>query len=302
MPFDRRPASPVTTVELSSFDFDAKKLTSTPECPKVLLSTMENILLKNAPKDASVRETRNTTLVDYNGKRMTISAWKFNTADCPMPAFKKLLREGYDVAVVLAVHFFENGKFTSAVSKFANMKLAIGLVGKYLVVRDDKMTDIANQVRAQYGSGPETSDTKIGYFASRYARILADNIAQAEYDFFNPDDELKDAAIEILKNFDDTFKISSETAHSFRANIALKDYFVDIKLNYGRSGDCTLTFTIPHKYDETDRVYGARYADTTKSYTVKSVDDLEAIDLHALMKYLYDNRNGTCIYQGSLGT
>lgn len=301
MPFDRRPALPVKTVELSSFDFDAKKLTSKPECPKVLLSVMENILLKNAPEDASVRETRNTTLVDYNGKRMTISAWKFNTADCPMPAFKKLLREGYDVSVVLAVHFFENGKFTPKVSKFANMKLAIGFVGKYLV-RDDKVSSIANKVRTQYGAGPETSDTNIGYFASRYARDLANNIAQTEYDFFNPDDELKDAAIEILKNFDDTFKISSETAHSFKASVALKDYFVDIKFNNDRSGDCTLTFTIPHKYTETDRVYGARYADTTKTYTVKSVDDLEAIDLHALMKYLYDNRFGTNIYQGSLGT
>lgn len=302
MPFDRKPVSPVTTVELSSFDFDAKRLTSVPECPKVLLSEMENILLKNVPKDAAVRESRNTTLVDYNGKRMTISAWKFNTADCPMPAFKKLLREGYDVVVVLAVHFFENGKFTSTVSKFANMKLAIGLVGELLKVKSSMIADIANQVRAKYGYGPETSDTKIEYFASRYARVLADNIAKAAYDFFNPDDELKDAAIETLKNFDSTFKIIRETAHSFRANIALKDYFVDIKLNYSRSGDCTLTFTIHHQYDETDRVYGAQYADTTKSYIIKSVDDLEAIDLHALMKYLYDNRNGVCIYQGSLGT
>lgn len=306
MPFynNRKFTTPVKAIEISSFDFDTKKVTTPISCPKGLLYKISRPLLKQVPEAAEIKEYKNTIIVNFGTKRMTISAWMFDTEGCQTRPFKALLKEGFSVSVVLAVHFFENGKFVSGLHKASDSKVAIGLIKSLLTVnKNDFMQKIIDQTRQQYGAEAETSDTKINYYADRYASGLANALATTVLDFFDPDDDIMNATIEALNNYDSSFAIVKQTAHTFNGKLQLKDYLIDIQFTRNQDdGSCKLVYVIPHKYTETDLVYGAQYFNTDRTVVLNSVDDVNKMDIDAIMKYLYDNRAGKCWKAGSLGT
>lgn len=297
-----RPSNPVKPIVITSYDFNSKMISGSVTCPKVILHALEDIALRNAPKDAKVREAKNSTIVELNDKRMTISVWMVKTADVNTRPFKQLAKENYDVAVVASIHFYENGKFVNLCDECSS-KIAVGVDSKVLEAPklDTPAARAMAATRKAFGLPPETEDTQLEYYVLRHVKPIAVAASKVVYDFFVPEDDLMSQTISWLESNDDTAEVKQDSAHSFSAKIKLKDYDVSADYRTVNNG-AVLSFTIYHKYTETDRVYGAEYTNTRKEYKIKSAKDLDSIDYKALMDYLWKYRAGEQTYSGSLGT
>jgi hypothetical protein len=225
-------------------------------------------ILSSCPDDVDIKEFANTTTIARSGKKINISAWKFNISDWPGgKPFNYFYKDGSDVVLVWGVQFFDNGKFRSDIRDNANLRCALG----YTLAEENKALFMCN--------------TKAMQWAAQFERAVeeflsdADDIAQAIADHMPNDAKVK------------------VTPLSMSAGFALNKY--DVRVSYT---DGLMTATIKHNYTETDLVYGARYANYSRTIEFTSKDEVDSFDWEALWDDLYKHRDGTCTYHGSLGT
>ena len=81
------------------------------------------------------------------------------------------------------------------------------------------------------------------------------------------------------------------------SRIDYKDEVAIIKYYSGR-----FSATIPHRYTETERAYGAVFDDYTVVRSIKTPDEANNFNIDALLEDLYANRYGKLKWIGSLGS
>ena len=255
-------------ITFPGYEFDPKKLTNKPECPEVLRAKMVKEILSSCPDDVEVKEFSNTTSISRNGKKVNVSAWKFPLADWPEgKPFNYFRKDGSDVVLVWGVQFFDNGKFISDINDAANLRCALGY-------------PMAEENKALFMCGTK---------AMQWARQFMTNAKEFLSD--------TDSMVEVVANAlpaDANLKLSPI---GLTGTVPVKDYEVSVGFGNG-----TFTAVIPHKYTEYDAVYGARYSNYSRTVKFETPEDVAAFDWNALWNDLYENRNGTCTYRGSLGS
>jgi hypothetical protein len=129
----------------------------------------------------------------------------------------------------------------------------------------------------------------LGTKAMMYVRDMGNDIEQFFADA-NP-------MVEVVANAlpDDADIVTDKL--SLSGTVPIKDYNVRVSYRNGQ-----FTAVIPHKYTMTDNVYGSRFSDYSRTVYFATPDDVESFDWDSLWNDLYDNRNGTCTYSGSLGS
>jgi hypothetical protein len=255
-------------ITFTGYEFDPKKLLNRPECPESLRAKMVKAILSSCPDDVDVKEFANTTTIARNGKKVNISVWKFNLSDWPDGRpFNYFHKDGSEIVFVWGVQFFDNGKFRSDINDNANLRCALGY-------------PLAEENKALFMGG-----TKAMQWATQFRQDVKEFLSDAD-----------SLAQDIAAHMPDgaTVKI---TPLSMVANFVLDEN--DVRVGYMNG---SMTATVKHHYTETDLVYGARYANYSRTVEFSSKDEVDSFDWEALWDDLYKHRNGTCTYYGSLGT
>jgi len=128
----------------------------------------------------------------------------------------------------------------------------------------------------------------LGTKAMMFARTLGDSVKLFFADI--------DPMVDIVANAISGANIK-KTKIGLSGTIPIKDYNVNPSFCKGK-----LTAIIPHKYTMTDNVYGAQYSNYSRTIDLVNVDTVNAFNWNALWDNLYENRDGTCTYHGSLGS
>lgn len=254
-------------MDIITFDknlFSPLMVKGTIECPDKILDKMINTVVSAMPSDASVTKYDNSAAITLNGKRIDVSVWKFNLSDITdCEPLNQLKDVGYNVVIVWDV------KFDSPISvhKNADITCAAGY-------------NIDEQNRVMFMLG-----TKV----MQYIRPMQYSIKE----FFSDDDPMVAALMKVLP----AGSVKSYDSISLSAEVPVNDYIVNVSYRAGN-----LRAVIPHKYTETDYMYGAHYANYCKSVQFATPDYIATYNWDALWNDLYENRNGTCTYRGSLGS
>lgn len=255
-------------IQINKSEFKPTKVTGSITGLSNVLNKMSSALLSNAPKDVVVEQDDTSVTISYNNKKVVASVWVFSLPNVECKSLDTLREDGLDCAAVYDISFYnENG---------------------------DCCTDINNCIRALGFAEVEKNKAAfmLGTKAMMWARKFSDEVKV----FFLGRNNLLDV---LAVNLPSDTKVVASSPTSFKAEVAVNDYTVTI-FAVDRNGDLDFLAHIPHKYTEYDYVYGKRFADTIKSEMFKSEEDITNYDWNALWEYLYDNRNGRCMYSGSL--
>lgn len=256
-------------ISFRGYEFSPKDVKGDIECPLDIRNKMVKIALGYCPSDVVVTDYTNSTTISHGDKKIIVSVWKFGLTDIQKNSpLNHLVEDGSDIAVVWGIHFYNNGKFCSDVCDLANLKCALGY-------------SLNEERRAMFMLG-----TKV----AQYTRPMGENI---KLFFIDSADPLIDLIAKHLPSGSDT----KSTLVSLSASVPVNDYKVSVHYREGK-----LRATIPHKYTMTDNVYGAQYRDYGKSFDMNTSEDVDSFDWQGLWNDLYENRNGTCVYRGSLGS
>lgn len=257
-------------ITFASYEFDPKKLTTKPECPELLRSKMVKEILFACPDDVDVKEFSNTTTISRAGKKVNISAWKFNLSDWPYGRpFNYFHKDGSEVVLVWGIQLFDNGKYISDVNDNTNLRCAMG----YSL----NMTD---QNKAKLMSSTE---------ALMWARQLRVDIR----DFLSD----ADSVVQIIASNMPNKANVKVTNLTMSAEFILNGNHVSVSYYKGM-----LHAVIHHKYTEDEYAYGDVFSDYSVDKKIESIDEANAFDYQALWDDLYENRKGIRIYHGTLGT
>ena len=257
-------------MSIISFDsslFNIDSVNGPIESPKNILTKVTQAILDKCSKDVVVTYSDYSSVITRNDKKIVSSVWKFSLKDLavngPLNCF---IESGHDFAIVWNIQFFDCDKLLSDINPNANITCAMGYTA------DDE-----NRVLFMLG-------TK----AMMFARTLSDDAKM----FFADVDPMVDIVANAIP-----VKIDKKTKLWFNGIVPVKDYNVIVSYNNGK-----LTAVIPHKYTMTDNVYGARYSNYSKSVDFTDVNSVSSFNWDSLWNDLYENRNGTCTYRGSLGS
>lgn len=255
-------------ITFPGYEFDSKKLLSKPKCPELLMAKMVRAVLSACPDDVDIREFANTTTVSRNDKRVNISAWQFNLNDWPsVRPFGYFHKDGSDAVLVWGIQFFDNGKFRSDINDNANLRCALG----YKLAEED--------------SALITCSTKAAQWASQLIRDVKE--------FLSDTDDLAQAIADHIPD-NSNIKVTKLTVKGW---FKLKENYV--KISYS---DDIFYAEIEHNYTMGERVYGDKFSNYSTKVRFNSVEEVNSYDWDGLWDKLYENRNGTLVYHGSLGT
>ena len=255
-------------VTFTGYEFDPKKLLNKPECPELPMARMMKSILPYCPDDVDIREFANTTTISRGDKKVNISAWQFNLNDWPnVRPLGYFHKDCSEAVLVWGVQFFDNGKFRSDINDNANLRCALGY----------KL--------AEEGSALITCGVKAAQWASQFTRDVKE--------FLSDTDDLAQA---IADHIPDTSNIKV-TKLTLKGWFKLKENYVNVSYSDG-----ILYVEIEHNYTMGERVYGDKFSNYSTKVRFNSVDEVNDYDWEGLWNKLYENREGTLIYHGSLGT
>jgi len=254
-------------ISFDSNKFNPSMVKGDIESPENIRTKMVGVVLSLCPKDAVITDTAFTTSISRDSKKVCVSVWKFNLADlkdnCPLNCF---VEAGDDAAIVWNVQLFEGDKYLSEACNYANTTCAMGY-------RFDE------ERRTLF---------MLGTKAASYTRAFDSCI---KFLFVDPD-----PMVDIVADAIPAVSVS-KTKVGFSGTVLVKDYNVTLSFRNGE-----LVATIPHKYTMNDEVYGMQFSNYSKLVKFANEDDVKSFNWDALWDDLYEHRNGTCTYCGSLGS
>lgn len=255
-------------ISFNGYEFTPKKVTGPIESPENIRAKMIRAALDKCPDDVVVTDYTNSTSIARGNKKIIISVWKFNLSDWPDGRpFNYFYKDGSEAVIVWGLQFYEDSKFLSDINKNATVKCAMGF-------------PFAEENKALF---------MLGTKAMMYVRDMGNDIKLFFADA-NP-------MVEVVANALPSNANIKITKLGLSGTVPVKDYDVRVSYSNGR-----FTATIPHKYTQTDLVYGAQFRDYSRTVEFATSEDVESFDWDSLWNDLYDNRNGTCTYSGSLGS
>lgn len=256
------------TITFTGYEFDQKKLLSKPECPELLMVKMVKTILHTCPDDVDIREFANTTTISRNGKKVNISAWEFDLNDWPnVRPFGYFHKDGSDAVLVWGIQFFDNGKFRSDINDNANLRCALG----YKLAEENTALIMGSAKATQWAAQFKRDVKEFLSDTDNLAKVIADHM---------PDTS--------------NIKVTNLTVKGW---FKLKENYVNVAYSDG-----VFYAEIEHNYTEGERVYGDRFSNYAVKVKFNSVDDVDNYDWDGLWDKLYENREGTLVYRGSLGT
>lgn len=258
----------MSIISFENDKFNVNMINGNIESPENIRTKMVKAILDKCPENGYV-VTNNayTSSIEHDNKKINVSVWKFSLKDlivnCPLNCF---VESGHDFVIAWNIQFFDNDVLLSDINPNANITCAMGYV------KDDENRTLF----------------MLGTKAMMFARTLGDSVKL----FFADVDPMVDIVANAINGAD-----IKKTKIGFSGTIPIKDYNVNLSFCKGK-----LTAVIPHKYTMTDNVYGARYSNYSRTIDLANVDAVNAFNWSALWDDLYENRNGTCTYRGSLGS
>lgn len=257
----------MSIISFENDKFNVNMVNGNIESPKNILTKITQAILDKCPKDVELVYNDYSSIIAKDNNKVIASVWKFNLKDlivnCPLNCF---VESGCDYVIVWNIKFYNNDTLLSDVHPNANITCAMGYTNQ-----DENRTIFM-----------------LGTKAMMFARTLGDSVKL----FFADVDPI----VDIVANAINGANIK-KTKIGFSGTIPIKDYNVNLSFCKGK-----LTAVIPHKYTMTDNVYGARYSNYSRTIDLANVDAVNAFNWSALWDDLYENRNGTCTYRGSLGS
>lgn len=257
-------------MSIISFDndkFNVNMVNGSIESPKNILTKITQAILDKCPKDVELVYNDCSSIITKDNNKIIASVWKFNLKDiitnCPLNCF---VESGHDYVIVWNIKFYNNDILLSDIHPNANITCAMG-----------------------YNKGDENRTLfMLGTKAMMFARTLGDSVKLV----FADTDPMVDIVANAIKGAD-----IKKNKLEFSGTILIKDYNVNLSFSNGK-----LTAVIPHKYTMTDNAYGARYSNYSRTVDLANADAVNSFNWNALWNDLYENRNGTCTYRGSLGS
>lgn len=258
-------------MSIISFDsnlFNINMVNGDIESPENIRTKMVKAILDKCPENGYVVTNHAyTTSIEHDNKKINVSVWKFNLKDlianCPLNCF---VESGYDFVIAWNIQFFDNDALLSDINQNANITCAMGYV------KDDENRTLF----------------MLGTKAMMFARTLGDSVKL----FFADTDPMVDIVADAIPVVS-----VNKTKAGFSGTVLVKDYKVTLSFRNGE-----LVATIPHKYTMNDEVYGMRFSNYSKLVKFANEDDVRSFNWDALWDDLYEHRNGTCTYCGSLGS
>jgi len=237
------------------------------ESPKNILTKIMQAILDKCPKDVELVYNDYSSIITKDNNKVIASVWKFNLKDLASNSLLNCFVESNrDYAIVWNIKFYNNDTLLSDVHSNANITCAMGYTKQ-----DENRTVFM-----------------LGTKAMMFARTLGDSVKLFFADI--------DPMVDIVANAISGANIK-KTKIGLSGTIPIKDYNVNPSFCKGK-----LTAIIPHKYTMTDNVYGAQYSNYSRTIDLVNVDTVNAFNWNALWDNLYENRDGTCTYHGSLGS
>lgn len=257
----------MSIISFSSNLFNVNDINGVIESPDNIRTKMVRTVIDKCPHDVEVINGPYTTSILRDNKKVDISVWKFALIDVVNKGlFNSFIENGDDFVIAWSIQFYDNEKLLTDINSNANMICAMGYA-----VNDERRVLFMLGTKAMTFSRMFDYDIKM-FFADTDPMI--DAVANA----------IKGASIE-------------KTKVGFCGDVPVKDYIVKLSFSNGK-----LTAVIPHKYTMSDDMYGARYVNYSKTIDFTTIDSVKSFDWDSLWNDLYDNRNGTCVYRGSLGS
>jgi hypothetical protein len=257
----------MSIISFESNKFTINMVNGNIESPKNILTKIMQAILDKCPKDVELVYSDYSSIITKDNNKIIASVWKFNLKDlivnCPLNCF---VESGHDYVIVWNIKFYNNDILLSDVHPNANITCAMGYMAQ-----DENRTLFM-----------------LGTKAMMFARTLGDSVKL----FFADVDPMVDIVANAINCAD-----IKKTKIGFSGIIPIKDYNVNLSFCNGK-----LTAVIPHKYTMTDNVYGARYSNYSRTVDFANADAVNSFNWDALWDDLYENRNGTCTYRGSLGS
>lgn len=257
----------MSIISFESDKFNVNMVNGDIELPKNILTKITQAILDKCPKDVELVYNDYSSIIAKDNNKVIASVWKFNLKDlavnCPLNCF---VESGCDYAIAWNIKFYNNGILLSDVHPNTNITCAMGYTKQ-------------DENRALF---------MLGTKAMMFARTLGDSVKL----FFADVDPMVDIVANAISGAN-----LKKTKVGFSGTIPIKDYNVNLSFCNGK-----LIAVIPHKYTMTDNVYGARYSNYSRTIDLANVDAVNAFNWNALWDDLYENRNGTCTYHGSLGS
>jgi hypothetical protein len=199
---------------------------------------------------------------------VNISAWQFNLNDWPsVRPFGYFHKDGSEAVLVWGIQFFDNGKFRSDISDSSNLRYALGY-------------KLAEENKALLAGGSEAS-----HLASKLRRDVRE--------FLSDTDDIAQAIADHIPD-NSNIKVTKLTMKGW---FKLKENYVNVAYSDG-----IFYAEIEHNYTMGEQVYGDKFSNYSTKVRFNSVDEVYNYDWDGLWNKLYDNREGTLIYHGSLGT
>lgn len=255
-------------ITFAGYEFDSKKLLNKPKCPELLMAKMVRAILPSCPDDVDIQEFANTTTISRNGKKVNISAWQFNLNDWSnVRPFGYFHKDDSEAVLVWGIQFFDNGKFRSDISDSANLRYALGY-------------RLAEENKALLTGGAEASH-------------LAYQLRRDVKEFLSDTDDLAQAIADHIPD-NSNLKVTKLTVKGW---FKLKENYVNVSYSDG-----IFYAEIEHNYTMGEQVYGDKFSNYSTKVKFDSVDEVNDYDWEGLWNKLYENREGTLIYHGSLGT
>lgn len=247
-----------------SSEFDKSHIHGDIKCPSKIIEKMV-YAIKSIHRHVDFSEHLDGMhVLAHDNKSIHVSALQFTLSDCKdIELFNDSVIDGFDRSIVCSVSLYEDDMPVSGIGD------SIAIVYS---------TNEENKALFMFG-------TKVASYIRKYSKIIKL--------FFEDNDEMVDIIADRLPKD----SIINKTKIGLNGIVHLNDY--DVKIAYSKG---LLTATIPHRYTATDLMYGARYADYSRTESISTQDDVQSFDWQSLWDDLYSNRNGECIYSGSLGS
>ena len=251
------------TISFKSNEFNLSQINGDIKYPSKIIEKMI-FAIKSIHRHVDIECLNGTYVLTHGNKSIHVSALQFALSDCKsIELFKEFIRCDFDKAIVCNVSLYEDCKPVSGIEK------SIAIVYN---------TNEENKALFMFG-------TKAASYIREYSKTIKL--------FFADNDEM----VGIIADRLPKDSIINKSKIGLNGIVHLNEY--DVKIAYSKG---LLTAIIPHKYTATDLMYGTRFADYTRTESISTQDDARSFDWRSLWDDLYSNRNGKCIYSGSLGS
>lgn len=249
--------------------FDPANINGYIDRPENVHSKLISTIINYCPKDIILNDYPNVTSISYNKKKVNISLFKFKLNDykCDDNLFEQFKNNESDIIIVWNIKFYENNILCNNI-RHSDLSCATG----YKFNEERKALFMLS--------------TKV----MMYIRSFNEDIKEL---FANEDIFINS----IINKLPKTTSIIDKSKLTFKVNVPINDYIATFTYSNGN-----LHAMIPHKYTECDRAYGAQFQNYSVDIKFYSLDEINKFNWNSLLHDLYINKNGKCIYEGSLGS